>query len=149
MGYHYPSYIATQHPTQLMPTQQGRLQCQGGRRLPALPAGTAQPPAMLCVENREGLSGPPCPGTQPSRAGVGGVRCVSPSHPFTPHALLRKREILPRASHRVLGGVVDDSREEACIQPPAAAATHTCAHTHVFKGLPRAATHTGTCRFTP
>lgn len=73
MGYHYPSYILTQHPTQLMLAQQGRLHCQGGRGLPALPAGTAQPPAMLCVENREGLSRPPWPGTQPSRAGVGGI----------------------------------------------------------------------------
>lgn len=97
MGYHYPSYMPTQHPTQLMPNRAGRTaREEGGCLLCRL--GTAQPPAMLCVENREGLSGPPWPGTQPSRAGVGGRGLMRiPFPPFHTPCLAGKEGNAPQS----------------------------------------------------
>ena len=87
---------------------------QGG----ALWATLALNPALERMGARSGASLPPALS-----------HAHTHTHTHTPHTLPRKKEILPRASQGPRG-VGDDIREEACLQPPAAVATHTCAHTH-------------------
>lgn len=99
MEYPRPSYIHTPHSMQLMPAQLNWLLCQGERRMPTLPAGTAQPPASL----RTGRGSLDYPGLKPSppegRTGTGAYLLPS----FHNHALAEKERNALQSKSWVLG----------------------------------------------